>query len=327
MPRSPTNRTPSFQAGTLPFVDERRPLAAVVPRQLDGRQVARGAACSQRTISHGGAVSVLTGGPSASTVVGTPSLRAQNGRSMQWQPRSGMTPLPKSQNLRQLGPGQVVGVVRPLGAGPSHRSQCRRFGTGCSPGGPLAAAPVARDPDVALADRRRSRRPGSARRRGGSCPSAWICVPICVTSLCCFAASRTARVSCDRVGQRLLAVDVLAQADRHQRRDGVRVVGRGDDDGVEVLALVEHLAEVDVLPLRRVVRDAPCSRLRSSTSQTRRSFSDETPSRLARPRPPAPMMPTLSCSLGLLDFAGARSLQKPGTAESPPPAARPCRRN
>ncbi len=50
------------------------------------------------------------------------------------------------------------------------------------------------------------------------------------------------------VGQRLLRVDVLADLDRHHGGDGVGVIGRGDGDGVDLLAhLVEHLAEVGEL--------------------------------------------------------------------------------
>ena len=49
----------------------------------------------------------------------------------------------------------------------------------------------------------------------------------------------------DVVGQRLLAEDVLAVVDGADGRRGVVVVGRGDQDHVEVLvALVEHLAIV-----------------------------------------------------------------------------------
>ena len=52
----------------------------------------------------------------------------------------------------------------------------------------------------------------------------------------------------DRVRQRLLAVDVLAHLHGHDRGRGVRVVGRADGDGVDLLAhLREHLAEVVVL--------------------------------------------------------------------------------
>ena len=47
----------------------------------------------------------------------------------------------------------------------------------------------------------------------------------------------------DPVRQRLLAIDVLAGLAGEDGRDRVPVVGRGDDDGVDVLA-VEHLAEV-----------------------------------------------------------------------------------
>ena len=52
----------------------------------------------------------------------------------------------------------------------------------------------------------------------------------------------------DRVGQRLLAVHVLAHPHGRHGRDGVRVVGRRDDHGIQPRAqLVEQLAEVVVL--------------------------------------------------------------------------------
>ncbi len=46
------------------------------------------------------------------------------------------------------------------------------------------------------------------------------------------------------VGERLLAVDVLLQLQRGQRGERVRVLGGADDDGVELIGVVEHLAEV-----------------------------------------------------------------------------------
>ena len=47
-----------------------------------------------------------------------------------------------------------------------------------------------------------------------------------------------------RARQRLLHVDVLAELHRRHRDDGVGVVRRRDDDGVDVLLLLEHHAEV-----------------------------------------------------------------------------------
>ena len=47
-----------------------------------------------------------------------------------------------------------------------------------------------------------------------------------------------------RAGQRLLAIDVLAHLDGRHRHDGVGVVRRAHDHGVDVLLLVQHLAEV-----------------------------------------------------------------------------------
>src|SRR5262249_24106517 len=54
---------------------------------------------------------------------------------------------------------------------------------------------------------------------------------------------------CRRVRQRLLAVDMLAGADRQQRRQGMMMIGRRDGDGIDLLAdLVEELAVVVELP-------------------------------------------------------------------------------
>ncbi len=49
----------------------------------------------------------------------------------------------------------------------------------------------------------------------------------------------------DGLRQRLLTVDVLAHPDRHDRRQGVSVVGRADEDGVDLfLHRLKQLAEV-----------------------------------------------------------------------------------
>ena len=62
-------------------------------------------------------------------------------------------------------------------------------------------------------------------------------VPIWTTRLKCRAAL-SHRLGFDKaVGDRLLAVDVLAGFAGGDERDGVPVVGRGDDDGVNVLLL------------------------------------------------------------------------------------------
>ena len=54
------------------------------------------------------------------------------------------------------------------------------------------------------------------------------------------------------VRERLLHVHVLARLHRDVRGDGVQMIGRGDDDGVDVPLLVEHRAEVVVLLRLRV---------------------------------------------------------------------------
>ena len=48
----------------------------------------------------------------------------------------------------------------------------------------------------------------------------------------------------DVVGQRLLAVDVLAVGQRQVRRKRVGMLGGGDDDRVELVGLVEHSAQI-----------------------------------------------------------------------------------
>ena len=59
------------------------------------------------------------------------------------------------------------------------------------------------------------------------------------------------RASCDVVGERLLAVDVLLQLQRRQRGEGVRVLGGADDHGVELTGVVEHAPEVLERPCLR----------------------------------------------------------------------------
>ena len=63
----------------------------------------------------------------------------------------------------------------------------------------------------------------------------------------------------NRVGQRLLAVDVFAEPQRRHRRQGMRVLRRADNDRVEQFRVVVELAEIHVLfgppiSLRRLVQ-------------------------------------------------------------------------
>ena len=57
----------------------------------------------------------------------------------------------------------------------------------------------------------------------------------------------------DVVGERLLAVDVLAGLHRGDRDERVQVIGRGDQDGVDRLLLLEHDPEV-LVDRARVIR-------------------------------------------------------------------------
>jgi hypothetical protein len=75
-------------------------------------------------------------------------------------------------------------------------------------------------------------------RRAGE---AWPWLPICVELRVSFAAvSPNEPGFPDVVGERLLAVDVLAVRQRQVSGERMRVLGRGDHDGVEVVRAVER---------------------------------------------------------------------------------------
>src|SRR5690348_6021007 len=131
MPFSPTNSTPSGQAGTLPDVTSSGRFPPWYQLCLTAGMPSR-ASCCQWTTSQAGAVSGLTAGPSASIVFGTPSFSAQYGKSFQWLPRSGSTPPPYTQNLYHLGPGTYSLLNGRCSTGPCQRSQCSHLGTGSS---------------------------------------------------------------------------------------------------------------------------------------------------------------------------------------------------
>src|SRR5690606_20137274 len=77
-----------------------------------------------------GAISGCAGGPLASMVRGCCRLSAQNGKSIQWLPRSDMVPFPKSHQRYHFGPGTYTLLNGRFGAGPSQRSQSRPAGIG-----------------------------------------------------------------------------------------------------------------------------------------------------------------------------------------------------
>ncbi len=54
-------------------------------------------------------------------------------------------------------------------------------------------------------------------------------------------------------GQRFLAIDVLAHLQRGQGREGVGVLRRADDHGVQILGLVVELPEILVGPRVRIL--------------------------------------------------------------------------
>ena len=114
----------------------------------------------------------------------------------------------------------------------------------------------------------------------------------------------------ERVGERLLAVDVLARADRRHRGDGVDVVGRADRDGVDVLRLlVEHLAEILVPPRLRegLERAGGALVVHVAEGDDVRADSWRAVAMSPPPMPPAPIPATLTRSLGARNPAPPRT--------------------
>ena len=137
----------------------------------------------------------------------------------------------------------------------------------------------------------------------------------------------------DVVGERLLAVDVLAGLHRQDRDVRVQVVGRGDEDGVDGLLLLEHDPEVFVHRARvswascrrSAFRPPPspargptcrcsttCERSHSSAGSASamiwQSSSWKRARALVRPCPPAPMIATFTLSLGATKRGAAQDV-------------------
>ena len=105
----------------------------------------------------------------------------------------------------------------------------------------------------------------------------------------------------DRVRQRLLAVDVLAALDGGHGGHRVGMVGRGDDDRVDLLVhLVEHLAEVaELLGLGIVLEGVGGASCRSPRRTAPRCCCRRRRCPRRRPPcPPTPMPAMFSFSLG-----------------------------
>ncbi len=103
----------------------------------------------------------------------------------------------------------------------------------------------------------------------------------------------------DGAGQRLLHVHVLAALHAPSGRGGVHEIGNGDDDGVDIRALlIQHLAEVFILRNLFVLFEFSARRAASSTSQSATMFSPEQPLISLEALPPAPMDAIFSFSLG-----------------------------
>ena len=112
-------------------------------------------------------------------------------------------------------------------------------------GGPLAARPRLAAPDVALADR--PDRPGLDDFDDASIVVLGMDLrPHLGRDLRLRREVGHRAGLIDRVGQRLLAIDMLAHAKRHRGGRRMHMIGRADDHGVEPAGL-QHLAEVGVL--------------------------------------------------------------------------------
>ena len=70
-------------------------------------------------------------------------------------------------------------------------------------------------------------------------------MPTCTTRLCRRATRSHPAALFDENGERLFDVDILAGGAGHHRHQGVPVIGRADDHGLQVL-VVEHAAEVGI---------------------------------------------------------------------------------
>ena len=168
-----------------------------------------------------------------------------------WQPMSPRAPLPKS---HQPSPGgrHVGRMIGPLADRAEPEVPVERRGHGRRirrAADPLLPQRPARS-DQTWTSRTSPMTPAwihSLVSRAPSVACPWL--PICVITPAARAALVKRAAFVQRVRQRLLAVDVLAGADRGQRGHGVDVVGRADGDGVDVLRfLVEHDAEILVAP-------------------------------------------------------------------------------
>ena len=219
---SPTKRTPSPQVG-------HRPLS---------RRRGSAGACRRRTRSR------LTGGLLAAggELVADRSARpgpSRGGRAAprprRWSGAGGPGPRragpcsgrPCRRACRCRSPTSAASWRAGRSGGRGARAPGRARGPSAGPSGTGGVSVGRSPPDHDLPRPRRgtrgpgrSRRPGSARRRAGSCRSAWICVPIWVATFAFGGGLGDDPGLVDRVGQRLLAVDVLAQPQRHHRRPG-----------------------------------------------------------------------------------------------------------
>ena len=206
---------------------------------------------SQWTISHAGNDSRLTPEDSASTrTAGAASAALAQPQLVDLQRHEGQVGRVRGPVAELAGaelppemPLHPVAVVGPVGGRAQPQVPVQARGTGCSPWAAPAVGPAAAVPDVdfldlaqrAVADQ--FQRPAEraavgalvAHRRGDLVLAGQL--------------AQGPRLV-DRAGQRLFAEDVLAGLDGRGRDDRMGVVGRGDDHRVDLLHLVEHLAEV-----------------------------------------------------------------------------------
>ena len=136
-----------------------------------------------------------------------------------------------------------------------------------------------------------------------------------MATLYCLASFRSKPRLIDCLRQGFLAIDVLAHADGGGGSDGVRMIGRGHNDRIQRLLLLEHLAEVLVKLRVGILLARREAAVLSSTSHRATMFSPEQQSVSLAPLPPVPITPMFSFSFA--EMGRGRGVVQPVKAVAP----------
>ena len=190
------------------------------------------------------------------TLVGAPSFSTVKAASITWQPMSPIAPAPKSCHARQAN-GWYQGCT---GASAPGRSTDPSPGPRARQASRSAAGTLrpyrAVGPTVHVANRTNRARSHPLLHQAQAFFRVALVAHLRHDLVFPCRLGQRPRLA-DGARQRLLHVDVLPELHRRHRDDGVIVIGRGDDDRVDVFLLLEHLAEVLVQHrLRELLGDA-----------------------------------------------------------------------